>query len=92
MNKIIYLIFTFFLLSLYSCRDNRSDYQKANDYFKNKKYKEAIIYFRKSIKSDIKDNPILYKKLADSYIQIGRLREGENYIKRLSNYLLMMIN
>ncbi len=82
MNKFIYIIFIFFIFSLYSCKDNRTDYQKASDYFKNKKYERAIIYFKKSIKAGIKDNSILYKKLATSYINIGRLREGENYIRK----------
>lgn len=82
MNKLIYLIFLFFIFSLYSCKDNRTDYQKANDYFKHKKDEKAIIYFRKSIKSGIKDSPILYKKLARSYINIGKFKEGEYYIKK----------
>ncbi len=82
MNKIPYIILLFSLLTLYSCKDNRTDYQKANDYYKNKNYEKAIIYFRKSINSGIKDSPILYKKLADSYIRQGKLREGENYIKK----------
>jgi predicted Zn-dependent protease len=82
MNKFLYFISIFFILFFSSCKDNRTSYQKANDFFKAKKYEEAIVYFNKSIKDGINDNASLFKKIGISYLNINRLREGEEYIKK----------
>lgn len=60
-----------------SCKDNRTDYQKANDFFKEKKYEKAVLYFKNSMKNGLKTS-ILHKKLADSYIKLNRLSQAEN--------------
>jgi len=82
MIKILYFILLLFILLLSSCKDNRTDYQKANDYFSHKDYKKAIVYFKKSLKDGIDDNASLFKKLGVAYLDTGHLREGEAYIKK----------
>ena len=54
-------------------------YNIATNYYKLKKYKDAIIYYKKALSTSKKLNANIYYNIANSYVKIDKLETAKHY-------------
>ena len=83
MKKIFYILFTFLIITLSNTTvfaQNNTDEELANQYFYNKEFDKATVYFEKLF--DKYPAQPYYLKLIDCYVELKEFKNAEKLIKR----------
>ncbi len=84
MTKARYIIFIIILISIQNnvvfAQNSTSDEELANQYFYNKEYDKAVIYFDKLF--DKTNSQQHYLKLLDCYVELKEYKNAEKLVKR----------
>ncbi|MCC7331421.1 MAG: hypothetical protein IT232_02335 [Flavobacteriales bacterium] len=82
MNRVLTILFfllNFFALNNASFGQNETDEELANQYFYNKEYEKAVIYYEKLFSKTPSQN--YYLRLLDSYVALQEFKNAEKLIK-----------
>ena len=83
MKNIIYIFITFLIISLSNTTvfaQTNTDEELANQYFSNKEYDKAAVYFEKLL--DKYPSQPYYLKLLDCFVELKEFKNAEKLIKR----------
>ncbi|MCB0410194.1 MAG: tetratricopeptide repeat protein [Flavobacteriales bacterium] len=78
--KIIFLFVLANLFAFHSFAQKSTDEDLANQYFSDKEYDKAVIYFEKLHNKN--DNPLFYNRLLNCYIELQEFKNAEKLVKR----------
>jgi tetratricopeptide (TPR) repeat protein len=78
------IIFSFIILfgvpPVFVYAQNSSDQEIANEYFSNKEYSKAVVYYQKLYNKT--PNQVFYTKLLNCFIELEEFKNGEKLVKR----------
>ncbi|TXB66940.1 hypothetical protein FRY74_01800 [Vicingus serpentipes] len=78
------IIFSFIILfgvsPMFVYAQNSSDQEIANEYFSNKEYSKAVVYYQKLYNKT--PNQVFYTKLLNCFIELEEFKNGEKLVKR----------
>ncbi|MBV6486050.1 MAG: hypothetical protein KFKLKKLM_02683 [Flavobacteriales bacterium] len=83
MKNTIYILISFLIITLSNTSilaQNNSDEELANQYFYNKEFDKAVIYYEKLFDKSL--NQVHYLKLLDCFIALEEYKNAEKLIKR----------